>query len=96
MSFDSPDLNLGSLLQDVAKGKVQLPDFQREWKWDDDRIKGLLASVGRDHPIGVLMMLETGGDGAAFAPTLLAGVDRAKHAVLPGDNRCSGEMEVQE
>ncbi len=78
MSFDSPDLSLGLLLQDVAKGKVQLPDFQREWKWDDDRIKSLLASVGRGHPIGVLMMLETGGDGAAFAPTLLAGVDPAK------------------
>jgi hypothetical protein len=78
VSFDSPDLNLGSLLQDVAKGKVQLPDFQREWKWDDDRIKSLLASVGRGHPIGVLMMLETGGDGAAFAPTPLAGVHPAK------------------
>jgi hypothetical protein len=32
MPFDSPDLNLGALLEDIRLGKVQLPDFQREWK----------------------------------------------------------------
>ena len=74
MAFDSPDLNLGSLLERVRKGAVQLPDFQREWKWDDDRIRSLLASVGRGHPIGVLMTLEVGGDGSSFAPKPLAGV----------------------
>ena len=32
MPFDSPDLNLGALLEDIRLGKVQLPDFPREWK----------------------------------------------------------------
>lgn len=73
MPFDSPDLNLGYLLRDIGTGKVQLPDFQREWKWDDDRIKSLLASIGRGHPVGVLMMLQTGGDGTRFAPKPIAG-----------------------
>jgi hypothetical protein len=72
--FESPDENLGDLLGRVAAGKVQLPDFQREWKWDDDRIGSLLASVSLGYPVGVVMTLEVGGDGVRFAPKPLAGV----------------------
>lgn len=75
MGFDSPDLGLNLLLNDIAVGKIQLPDFQREWKWDDDRIRSLLASIGRGHPVGVLMMLQVDGDRARFAPKLIAGVE---------------------
>ena len=74
MPFDSPDINLGALLGDVEAGKVQLPDFQREWKWDDDRIASLLVSISLDHPVGVLMMLEVGGSDVRFKPRLVAGV----------------------
>lgn len=74
MPFDSPDLMLSDLLRDVGVGKVQLPDFQREWKWDDPRIASLLASVSLGHPVGVAMTLETGGAGVQFAPKPLAGV----------------------
>jgi len=73
--FDSPDLNLGAMLEDVRLGKIQLPDFQREWKWDDPRIVSLLATITLGYPIGVLMMLETGGQDVNFAPKPLAGVD---------------------
>jgi uncharacterized protein with ParB-like and HNH nuclease domain len=54
MPFDSPDLNLGSLLGDIEHGKVQLPDFQREWKWEDPRIASLLTTVTLGYPIGVI------------------------------------------
>ncbi|MEV0453922.1 DUF262 domain-containing protein [Catellatospora methionotrophica] len=74
MPFDSPDINLGTLLQDVGQGKVQLPDFQREWKWDDPRIASLLATISLGYPVGVVMMLETGGDDIRLAPRPLAGV----------------------
>jgi hypothetical protein len=72
--FESPDVPLGELLKQVAIGKIQLPDFQREWKWDSDRIASLIASVGQGHPVGVVMTLEVGGDGVRFAPKPLAGV----------------------
>jgi len=74
MPFENPAENLGDLLGRVASGKVQLPDFQREWKWDDDRIASLLASVSLGYPVGVVMTLEVGGDGVRFAPKPLAGV----------------------
>ncbi|MGC4815609.1 GmrSD restriction endonuclease domain-containing protein [Micromonospora sp. DT228] len=74
MPFESPDWPLADLLRDIRAGKVQLPDFQRDWKWDDPRIASLLATITRGYPIGVVMTLETGGDGARFKPKPLAGV----------------------
>lgn len=74
MPFESPDVPLGDLLKQVATGKIQLPDFQREWKWDTDRIASLIASVAQGHPVGVVMTLEVGGEGVNFAPKPLAGV----------------------
>jgi hypothetical protein len=73
MPFDSPDEKLDALLGDVRAGKTQLPDFQREWKWDTDRISSLLASVSLGYPVGVLMMLEVGGDEAQFKSRPIAG-----------------------
>lgn len=77
MPFDSPDINLGNLLDDVRVGKVQLPDFQREWKWDTDRIASLLASISLGYPVGVLMMLEAGGEEVRFKPRAIAGTSAA-------------------
>jgi len=73
MPFDSPDVNLGELLKDVHSGTTQLPDFQRPWKWDTDRIQGLLASISLGYPVGVVMMLEVGGNEVRFQPRLIAG-----------------------
>lgn len=44
-SFDSTKTPLNDLLARADKGSLQLPDFQRGWVWDDDRIRSLLASV---------------------------------------------------
>ena len=61
-SFDSTKTPLQELLARADTGKLQLPDFQRTWVWDDDRIRGLLASVSLSFPIGAVMLLETGGE----------------------------------
>ena len=53
---------LKNLLDEVESGKIQLPDFQRGWIWDDDRIKSLLASILRGFPVGAVMTLSSGGD----------------------------------
>ncbi len=51
-SFDSTKTPLQELLARADSGKLQLPDFQRGWVWDDDRIGSLLASVSVSFPIG--------------------------------------------
>lgn len=68
MALDSPKLS--DVLGDISVGKMQLPDFQREWKWDDERIRALLATVTLDYPLGVVMTLETGGAARFKARTL--------------------------
>ncbi|GHJ36010.1 DUF262 domain-containing protein [Streptomyces sp. TS71-3] len=59
MALDS--LKLSDALADVASGALQLPDFQREWKWDDERIRALIATVTLDYPLGVVMALQING-----------------------------------
>jgi uncharacterized protein with ParB-like and HNH nuclease domain len=75
MPFDSPDVNLGDLLKEVATGRTQLPDFQREWKWDTDLIASLLASISLGYPVGVVMMLEVGDGSVNFLPRPISGVE---------------------
>ncbi|MFB7342103.1 DUF262 domain-containing protein [Streptomyces hydrogenans] len=68
MALDNPDLK--DVLKDVASGVLQLPDFQRDWKWDDERIRALIATVTLKYPLGVVMALHTGGASPFKARTL--------------------------
>jgi len=61
-TFDSTKASLHDLLREIREGKIQLPDFQRGWVWDDDHIRDLLVSISRSFPIGAVMLLETGGE----------------------------------
>lgn len=61
-TFDSTKASLNDLLREIRAGKIQLPDFQRGWVWDDDHIRDLLVSIGRSFPIGAVMLLESGGE----------------------------------
>ncbi len=61
-TFDSTKMLLSQLLNDIKLGKVQLPDFQRGWVWDDDHVRDLLVSIARSFPVGAVMLLETGGE----------------------------------
>ncbi len=60
--FKTNPISLKTLLNNVDSGKIQLPDFQRGWVWDDNRIRGLLASISRGFPVGAIMTLEAGGE----------------------------------
>lgn len=57
-AFRTNPVSLEELLRHCASGKIQLPDFQRSWVWDEERIKGLVASISLAFPVGALMTLE--------------------------------------
>ena len=61
-TFDSTKTPLPEIIKQITEGKVQLPDFQRGWVWDDDHVRSLLVSVARSFPVGAVMLLDTGGD----------------------------------
>jgi len=80
-SFSSDKKTLFEILEDVHKGKIQLPDFQRGWIWDDKRIKGILASIAKSFPIGVIMLLATGNPDIKFRTKLVEGVKPTAKAI---------------
>ena len=41
----SNDTPISDILREIDKGNIQLPDFQRGWVWEDNRIKALIASI---------------------------------------------------
>ena len=61
-TFTAIPVALKTLLDRVETGKIQLPDFQRGWVWDDYRIRSLLVSISRGFPVGAVMTLDVGGD----------------------------------
>lgn len=60
------DTPITDLMRDIKNGKIQLPDFQRSWVWDDNRIKSLIASITSSYPVGAAMFLEYGNDNVRF------------------------------
>lgn len=79
------------MLAEISVAKIQLPDFQRGWIWDDEHVRSLLASISLSYPIGAVMLLEAGGEGIRFKPRLVSGlgeVDRIpEHLILDGQQR---------
>lgn len=81
-TFQTNPYDLSKLLEDCHKGVLQLPDFQRSWVWDEDRIKSLIASISRAFPVGALMTLDTGGD-VNFKPRPVEGAPIAAKDAKP-------------
>lgn len=71
-TFKTNPVTLKSLLESCQSGEIQLPDFQRSWVWDDERIRSLIASISDSFPVGALMTLQTGGD-VNFKPRMIQG-----------------------
>jgi len=97
-SFDSTKTELGKLLNEIVEGKIQLPDFQRGWAWDDEHIRSLMLSIARSFPIGAMMLLETGGE-ARFQERLVEGVApangaKAERLILDGQQRLTSLTQV--
>src|SRR6185295_5178191 len=91
-TFDTKEPFLHELLEEIHQGAIQLPDFQRPWVWDDEHIRSLMASISESFPIGVVMLMETGGDATGFKPRPVEGVELAEsrrpdQLILDGQQR---------
>ncbi|MBQ0090440.1 MAG: DUF262 domain-containing protein [Prevotellaceae bacterium] len=87
----SLDTELSELMRDVSSGKSQLPEFQRSWTWDDNRIRGILASLSQGYPMGAIMRLEYGNEDVKFKYRTFEGVTVTnmvpEYLVLDGQQR---------
>ena len=79
------------LLSKIDDGEIQLPDFQRDWVWDDGRICNLVANVALSYPIGAIMLLEINKDTVNFEAREIQGAPKNNNApdqlILDGQQR---------
>ena len=92
-TFQTNPHDLFKLLEDCHRGVLQLPDFQRSWVWDEDRIKSLIASISRAFPVGALMTLDTGGD-VNFKPRPVEGAPAEASKATPHSLLLDGQQRM--
>ena len=92
-TFQTNPIDLDKLLDECHRGIIQLPDFQRSWVWDEDRIKSLIASVSRAFPVGALMSLNTGGP-VDFKPRPIEGAPTEAKNVVPQSLLLDGQQRM--
>lgn len=92
-TFQTNPFELNKLLEDCHGGIIQLPDFQRSWVWDEDRIKSLIASVSRAFPVGALMTLKTGGP-VNFKPRPIEGAPAPAKLASPQSLLLDGQQRM--
>lgn len=89
--FDSTKDNLNRLLEQVDSQQLQLPDFQRDWVWDEDGIHALLVSIVCGFPVGAILTLEVGGE-VNFKARPLANVKSNGH--VPAEFLLDGQQRL--
>lgn len=79
-------MKISTVLDQIDLGAIALPEFQRGYVWNRSQVRGLLLSLYRRHPVGMLLVWVTAtetasarGDGAlqpGFVKLLLDGQQR--------------------
>lgn len=54
--FDNIPSKVADLLTDVKNGRIGLPDLQRPFVWQDNKVRELLDSMMKGYPIGYIML----------------------------------------
>jgi len=94
-TFDTNPVSLQTLLRTCEDGKLQLPDFQRSWVWEEERIMSLIASVSRGFPMGALMSLKSKvGEGVIFARRPIEGTPASAALVQPEQLLLDGQQRM--
>ena len=86
------DRKITDLMATIHSGKTQLPDFQRGWVWDDNRIKALIASITNGYPVGAAMFLEYGNENIRFKYRVVEGSSSV--GVVPSEMILDGQQRL--
>lgn len=60
--FKSIPTLVGDLVREVRTGKIGLPDLQRPFVWQDNKVRELFDSMIKGYPIGYIMLWESPSD----------------------------------
>ncbi len=60
--FTKVDYTLGPLIEDIALGKIGLPDIQRPFVWKNAKVRNLFDSMYRGYPVGYFLFWDAVSD----------------------------------
>lgn len=60
--FTTSTVPISSLIEDIDRGKIGLPELQRPFVWPNTNVRDLLDSLYRGYPAGFLLFWKTGVD----------------------------------
>lgn len=86
------DKPITELMASIHSGNTQLPDFQRGWVWEDDRIRELIASITCNFPVGAAMFLEYGNDNVRFKYRVIEGAP--ENNITPSELILDGQQRM--
>jgi len=94
--YSAEDDKLSEFMRHIAEGQYKLPNFQRQWVWEDQQVQKLISSVCAGEPIGSLMLMKRGATDFGFRP--FYGADDApgepSHLVMDGQQRLTALFNV--
>jgi hypothetical protein len=82
---------LSEIFKKVNQGVLLLPDFQRDYKWDWDKQRSLLASLLLGFPVGSILILK--GNSNAFASRKIGDIKQAEQG---DDFKCEYLLDGQQ
>lgn len=90
--FENSDISIQNLLKQVEEGSLQLPNFQRDFVWPENKQKDLLTSIQKSFPTGSLLLMAVDSQPQlAFRPIKFFEIknEQPKLLVLDGQQRVS-------
>jgi len=85
--FEHGQRSIASLMSDIERGVMALPDLQRPFVWEDTKVRDLLDSLFLGFPVGTLVLWHTSDDKDARALGAEKPGLRATTLVIDGQQR---------
>ncbi|MBF2760295.1 MAG: DUF262 domain-containing protein [Ectothiorhodospiraceae bacterium AqS1] len=60
-------------MEDIKRGRIALPRFQRKFVWKDDTISDLIFAIIKEKPVGALLVMKNHGANGIFRPWPIKG-----------------------
>lgn len=85
--FEHGQRSIASLMSDIERGAIALPDLQRPFVWEDTKVRDLLDSLFLGFPVGTLVLWHTSNERDARALGAESPNLRATSLVIDGQQR---------
>lgn len=85
--FELGQRSIASLMSDIERGIIALPDLQRPFVWEDTKVRDLLDSLLLGFPVGTLVLWHTSSEKDARALAAEGPGLRATTLVIDGQQR---------